>query len=488
VGLSSVPNNDPRGETTLRAAAAVIEHPDGLPTPQRYWSILAIALVMAMTVLDNSIANIALPTIARELHSTNARSIWVINAFQVSMVVLLLPLSALGEAIGYRRVFLAGLPFFAIGAMGCALSDSMTTLTIARCVEGIGAACCSSCNSAVVRFTYPNAMLGRGIGFNAVIIAIFSALGPTVASAILAVASWQWLFALNIPFSILGFAVGVWALPTTIGSGRSFDILSAVLNGLTWGGLLLGGSTLAHGVSPIALAELAVGLTAGAFLALREWKKPIPLVPFDLLRIRIFRLSVATGVVSFAAQMLSFIAIPFYFQGPLGFSVVQSGVMMTPWPIAAGVSASLAGRLSDRYPAAILGFLGLATLSFGLILMALVPAHATSFDIMWRMALCGAGFGFFQSPNNRTMVSSAPRERSGAAGGMLATARLVGQTIGASLMVLLFLIAHRHPTQVGLFTAAGVSLLAAVVSLSRLREPSPPKPTLGELEVAEDSP
>lgn len=438
---------------------------------------------MAMTVLDNSIANIALPTIARALHSSNAVSIWVINAFQVSMVVVLLPLSALGEAIGYRKVYLAGLPLFILGALGCALSSSMTMLLVARCVEGVGAACCSSCNSAVVRFTYPSALLGRGIGFNAVIIAIFSALGPTVASAILAVAPWQYLFALNVPFSILAFSVGVWALPKTSNSGRTFDAVAAVLNGLTWGGLLLGGSTLAHGASPIAFAELGVGAVAGVFLSLRELRKPIPLVPFDLLRIRVFRLSVATSVVSFSAQMLAFIAIPFYFQGPLHIAVVETGLLMTPWPIAAGISANIAGVLSDRYPAGILGALGLTVLAGGLVLVAMIPLGASHFEIMWRMALCGAGFGFFQSPNNRTMVSSAPRERSGAAGGMLASARLLGQTVGAAAMVLLFHLVRSNPTQVGLYTAACVSLVAALVSLSRIREPAGPMVTEPEPEI-----
>lgn len=469
---------------TVQAEA---EAPDGLPLPQRYWSILSIVLVMAMTVLDNSIANIALPTIARALNSTDAASIWVINAFQVSMVVCLLPLSALGDALGYRRVYLAGLPLFALGALACSLSTSMEMLTVARCIEGVGAACCSACNSAVVRFTYPSNLLGRGIGLNAMVIAVFSALGPTIAGAILAIGPWQWLFALNIPFSILGFAIGVWALPKARGSGHRFDPISAVLNAFTWGGLLLGASTLAHGVSALALGELVVGVLAGCALSVRELKKAVPLVPFDLMRIRIFRLSVATGIASFAAQMLALIAIPFFFQGPLGIAVVSTGMLMTAWPITAGFSANIAGLLSDRYPAGILGALGLTVMAGGLALVAMIQPGASHFDIMWRMAVCGAGFGFFQTPNNRTLVSSAPRERSGAAGGMLATARLLGQTIGACLMVLLFHLAPGQATRAALFTAGGVAIIAALVSLSRIRQPPGPMVKEPEPEVLEDA-
>lgn len=460
---------------------------DGLPLPQRYWSILAIALALAMMVVDSALSNIALPTIARELHSTNAMSIWIINAFQVSMIMALLPLSALGESVGYRRVYLAGLPIFAAGALAAALSTSMPTLIAARCVEGIGAACFSSCNSAIVRFTYPSSMLGRGIGLNAMIIAVFSALGPTIASGILAIAPWQWLFAVNVPFAVLAFVVGIWALPRTQGSRRKFDLLSAILNALTWGGLLLGGSNLAHSLSLMAFGEFATGLIAGGFLAARELSKPTPLVPFDLLRIRMFRLSVLTGIVSFVAQMLAFIAIPFYFQGPLGISVLQTGILMTPWAIAAGISANVAGSLSDRFPPSVLGAAGLATLAAGLVTVGMLAPGADVWDIMWRMALCGAGFGFFQTPNNRVLIVSAPRERSGAAGGMLSTTRLIGQTSGAAIMVLLFHALPGRATEVALFLAAAISVAAALVSLTRLREPPTPPATLMEIEVAEDS-
>src|SRR5207253_6089779 len=134
------------------------------------------------------------------------------------------------------------------------------------------------------------------------------------------------------------------------------------------------------------------------------------------------------SIVSFAAQMLAYVALPFYFQGPLGRSAVETGLLMTPWPLAVGVAAPIAGRLADRYPAGALGGLGLAVFATGLALLSTIHPGASNLDIAWRMAVCGLGFGFFQSPNNRAMVSSAPLHRSGAAGGMLATARLLGQT------------------------------------------------------------
>jgi DHA2 family multidrug resistance protein-like MFS transporter len=199
-----------------------------------------------------------------------------------------------------------------------------------------------------------------------------------------------------------------------------------------------------------------------------------------LLRNRIFALSVVTSIASFSAQMLAFVSLPFYLQGLLHRTQVDTGLLMTPWPLAAGVAAALAGRLADRFPAPILSSAGLALLAAGLLCLALLPGDATSFAVVWRMAMCGLGFGFFQSPNNRTMLSSAPMGRSGAASGMLATARLTGQTFGATLAAISFRFAS-HAAPVALAAAAMFAIAAAAVSLARLPHmptapPSKPSP------------
>jgi len=142
---------------------------------------------------------------------------------------------------------------------------------------------------------------------------------------------------------------------------------------------------------------------------------------------------------------------------------------MTPWPLATAVVAPIAGRLSDRYPSGLLGGIGLAILAVGLTMLAGLPEHPETFDVIWRMAVCGVGFGFFQSPNSRTIISSAPRERSGGASGMLSTARLLGQTMGAAMVSLFFGIYPQHSTTLAILTAAAVAAVAAGVSFLRLR-------------------
>src|ERR1700746_3125683 len=171
-------------------SSAMIEHPDGLPLPQRHWAILTIALGLIMAVVDSAIANVALPTIAGDLNASPAFSIWIVNGYQLAITISLLPLSSLGEIIGYRRVYLAGLLLFTLASLFCALAHTLALLTLARIVQGFGAAGIMSVNAALVRFTYPRNQLGRGIGINAIVVAISAAAGPTIAAGILAIATW----------------------------------------------------------------------------------------------------------------------------------------------------------------------------------------------------------------------------------------------------------------------------------------------------------
>ena len=228
---------------------------DGLPVPRRYWAIAAIALAITMSVLDSTIVNVALPTIARELHASAAASIWVINAYQLAILMLLLPLASLGEIVGYRRVAQTGLAVFTLASLGCAFAPDLLTLSIARIVQGLGAAGIMSVSGALVRFTYPHRYLGRAVGINAFVVATSAALGPTIASAVLAVAHWRWLFGINVPLGILTIAIALYALPDNERSQRRFNLAAAVLCAGAFGLLLSGLQSLAHhSAAPLALA------------------------------------------------------------------------------------------------------------------------------------------------------------------------------------------------------------------------------------------
>jgi DHA2 family multidrug resistance protein-like MFS transporter len=435
--------------------------------------VISIWLALTMAVLDGAIANVALPVIAHHLGASPASSVWVINAYQLTITVLLLPLAALGDRIGYKCIYIPGLALFTIGSVGCALGGTLPLLIAARVFQGVGAACIMSMNAALVRATYPANMLGRGIGYNAMVLSMSAAIGPTLAALILSVASWPWLFLINLPIGIAALIVGRKALPEPQGHGRPFDWPSAMLSAAMMGCVVFGAEMFAREGAGLGIGLVVLGVAAGSTLIWREWGVKAPLIPLDLLRIPIFTLSIGASIVSFAAQMLAYTTLPFLLQSVLGRSVFATGLLITPWPIGVGIAAPIAGRLADRISAGLLGGVGLAIFATGLFLLSQLGAHPDNLQIAWRMAVCGVGFGLFQSPNNRTIVSAAPKPRSGAAGGMLATARLLGQTFGAVTVGVTF---HLFGVGAGphlLLAASVAALLAGGVSLLRLRVPPP---------------
>src|SRR5580704_1179086 len=232
--------------------------PDGLPVPRRYWAIAAIVLSICMSVLDSTITNIALPTIARDFRASPAASIWVVNAYQLAILVVLLPLASLGEVVGYRRIAQSGLVVFTLASLACACAPSLLTLSIARVIQGLGAAGIMSVSPALVRFTYPQRHLGRALGLTAFVVASSAALGPTIASAVLAVAHWRWLFGINVPLGVLTFGIAVYALPGNERVRRPLNLLGAALYAATFGLLLSGLQSLAHRAATL-LGLLQIG-------------------------------------------------------------------------------------------------------------------------------------------------------------------------------------------------------------------------------------
>lgn len=447
---------------------------DGVPVPQRYGAILTIVLGITMAVLDGAIANVALPTIASDLHASPAASIWIVNAYQIAIVISLLSLAFLGDMIGYHRIYKIGLIVFTLASGLCAMSSSLEMLTLARVAQGLGGAALMSVNTALIRLIYPQRQLGRGMGINSFVVAVSSAAGPTIAAAILSVASWQWLFLVNVPLGIISWVLAVRYLPANGSRSQAtrFDLPSAIMNALTFGLLItaLGGFAQGQSTTQV-VAEVVLLLIVGFFFIRRQLRLPVPLLPVDLLRIPLFSLSICTSICSFCAQMLALVSLPFFLQTMMGRSEVETGLLLTPWPLATMVMAPLAGYLIERVHAGFLGALGMAVMACGLFALALLPSSPSDLDIIWRMILCGAGFGLFQSPNNHTIISAAPRQRSGGASGMLGTARLLGQSTGAALVALMFNAFGDSGTHVSLLLAGSLAVVAALFSGLRVTQP-----------------
>ncbi|MBU6497663.1 MAG: MFS transporter [Rhodospirillales bacterium] len=433
--------------------------------------MLALGIAISVAVLDSSIANIALPTIAGDLHVSPASSVWVVNAYQIAVTISLLPFSALGDIYGYRRVYTLGLAVFTAASLVCALSGSLPILILGRLIQGLGGAGLMSVNAAIVRTIYPRALLGRGLGLNSLIVATSSAIGPSVAAAILSVAHWPWLFAVNVPLGLLALAM-TRSLPRSERSGHRFDLASALLSALTFGLFVWSLDGLGHGqAGAVSAGALLIAGLCGAIFVRRQLALAHPMLPMDLFRNPVFSLSVATSICSFCAQTIAYVALPFLFEAG-GMSPIGTGILMTPWPATVAIVAPISGRLSDRLSAGLMGGVGLTIMAIGLLLIAFMPAHAPWWSVMGRMALTGGGFALFQSPNNRLLLGSVPRERSGAGSGMLSTARQLGQSTGAALAAVSFGLTEaggvRQGALVAVLAGAGFAGLAAVVSSLRL--------------------
>lgn len=449
----------------VRVTAEV--HPDGLPVETRWVAMLAVGIAVSMSVLVGSIANIALPTIAEDMHASPAESIWVVNAYQLAVTVTLLPFASLGDIHGHRRVYCWGLAVYTLASLGCALAPNLPLLVGARVVQGFGGAGIMSVNGALVRFIFPRAALGRGIGYNVLIVAASSASGPSVAAAVMSVASWPWLFAIQVPAGVAALLLGMRYLPRSPLAGHVFDPLSAVLNAVTLGLFITALDGIGRGEAAVAvLIEFAVSVVVGVVFVRRQLALRAPMLPVDLFRRPVFSLSVGTAICAHGAQMIAMIALPFYFQYVSGLSPIEIGVLITPWPAALVVMAPIAGRLADRHSAGILGGIGLLVMTVGLVSVLLMPAGADRLDIGWRLAVCGIGFGFFQSPNNRLLIASAPADRAGAGSGMLSTSRLVGQTTGSALVALVFGLTHGGADAIALGTRVSIGMAACAAALA----------------------
>ncbi len=447
--------------------------PDGLTGRQHVEALIAILLAVAMATLDTAIANTALPTIAASLHVDEPSVIWIVNAFQLAVVSVLLPFAASGEVFGHSRVFAAGTILFTVASLGCGLSTSLGMLVAARVLQGIGAAAIMSVNIALIRFVFPAKKLGRGVGTNALVVALAFTMGPTVASAVLSIASWHWLFLINVPIGIAAAAIGMKTLPDTHRESHGYDYVAAGLCAVLFCGTVFGFESLSHNSAwPPVLVEWAIAAACGVLLWRRQADHPAPMLAVDLFRARSFSLSTATSICSFAAQGLGFVSLPFMLQSVLGYSAVATGLLMTPWSAVVAVMAIIAGKMADHYPPGILGGLGLVVLAIGMATLAMLPVHATALEIAWRTALCGAGFGFFQAPNLKALMTSVPPRRSGSASGVIASARLLGQTIGAGLVALCFhfsqLGAQFDAPRAALGLGAAFALAGSVASVMRL--------------------
>ncbi len=415
--------------------------------------------------------NVALPSIAQSLQVQASTVIWVVNAYGLTVVVTLLPFASLAERLGFKRVFAGGLIGFSVGAVGSALAPSIELLVLTRVLQGLGAAAIMCLFGGLMRHVYPARLLARGIALNAMSVAVNAVIGPTISSTILSFSDWRWMFVSLMPL-VLITALIMRHLPDVPTVQSRFDLKAALLSAVTIGLFILGLDYLAAYPLYASLCMVA-SVFLGVGLVRMSAGQTRPLVPVDLFRIATLRSALAASVSSFAAQMATFVSLPFYLQSVYGHDPLTVGWLMASWPLGAAIMAIVAGRLTDRVPVAIMCAIGAAAMASATLLIVSTPVSLPTPWLMAIMLLGGLGFGFFQTPNNRALLTSAPRERAGAVGGLQAVTRVFGQTTGAAVVASAFAASQTQGAMFGLLAGTCFALVALLVNVRRfLKQPS----------------
>ncbi len=439
---------------------------------------MAISSGTMATTVDGTIISIALPTMARDLRVQASSVVFIITIYLLVQMMTVLPLSGWGDRIGHRRLYAGGLLLFVVASIGCAFSRSFPMLVAARSAQALGAAATLSVSSALIRAVYPPEQLGRGLGINTVVASASATIAPMVGGAILGIAAWPWLFAVVAPIGLFAAVAGRAALPDAHVRVTGYDLRGAIMCAATFG-IFVSGLELVVGGGHAAQSALLVasGVALGWRFIRWELKQQRPILPVDLLRTRMIALPAAALLAGFFAQSAVLILLPFRLQQQYGYSAMAAGAVLAPMPLASMVFGAAGSFLSDRLSPGLLGAAGMVVAIAGLLLLAALPSTPGAFDVTWRVALCGIGFGAFASPVARILIGAAPPERAASAGALGTTIRGIGQTLGATAVAALFA-AGAGASAVPMLLTAGIALLAGLCSFETTR---PAKRSYGAL-------
>lgn len=450
--------------------------PSGNDSGVNKWLVFSIvAIGVFMSTLDSSIVNISLPSIAAYFGAPLSGAVeWVVIAYLVVIAATLLTIGRLADMTGRKAIWAWGLAIFTAGSALCGAAPSLGFLIAARALQAVGGSLLFAVSAALITSAFPSSERGRALGMNALSVALGVSVGPTLGGFITQDLSWRWIFYVNVPLGIVGVIATLRFLrePAHAAHGR-FDSLGATLLTIGLACLTLG---LSFGQewgwsSPLLIATLATSIVALVSLIVTEQRVKNPIVPLGVLKNRVFASANLSLLLSFLALFAVSFMMPFYLEQLRGFSLVESGLLLTPLPLTLAAIAPFSGRLADRIGTRWLAAGGLAIACIGLVFISQLNAESSIFDIIWRLVLTGVGQAIFQSPNNSALMGSAPRDAQGVASGFLATGRVVGQSVSVALAGAIFaslggahagaqLASARH-------TTAGHPLPAAIVSAAQ---------------------
>ncbi|SHM26985.1 drug resistance transporter, EmrB/QacA subfamily [Caldanaerovirga acetigignens] len=401
----------------------------------KYKILLAVLIGSLMGPLDGSAVNVAMPTLSEFFKAGMTTVSWVSMAYLLVLSGLLLTYGKLGDVIGYKKLFLRGMLLFTIASIFCGISPLIGILIASRALQAAGAGMMMAVAPAIITTTFPRNEMGRALGFNAVAVATGLSIGPSVGGFLLYAFGWRAIFFINIPIGIAGYFWAKKVLPEgQVLKKATFDVLGASLGFIFLMTILFyisKGQELGwHSLTARML--IAVSIIAFILFIINEKRTSEPMLELKLFSNRTFALGNLSCLLNFTAQYIMVFLTPFYLE-KAGFLPGQVGAIMTAFPLTVLFVAPLSGMLSDRLDSLLLSSAGAIICSIALFLMGKLGYDSSIFDVVWRLMLFGLGNGLFQTPNNSSVMGSAPRNMQGVASGVLATMRNVGMVVGVAV-------------------------------------------------------
>ncbi len=405
---------------------------------RKWWTLGAVAVGLFMIMLDNTVVNVAVPSIQRDLGVGLSELQWIVTGYALSFAALMLTGGKLADMLGRRRIFVIGIVIFTIASLFCGLAESGESLIAWRIVQGVGAALMNPATLAIISATFPPRQRGMAIGIWAGVSALALAIGPLVGGLLTEHLSWSWVFFVNVPVGVLGVAASYLLIDESrdMSEEQRLDLAGLVTSGLglfalTYG--LIEANTYGWSSARIVGSFVAAAVLLASFVIL-ELRQRVPMLDLTLFRNGTFAGANVVILMVGLAMFGVFFFVSLYMQNILGFSAVQTGAAFLPMTVLIILVAPIAGKLSDSIGSRWLMTGGMTLLGIQLLYYSTLGTTANFWDLLPALLIGGVGMSLTMTPSAAAIIGSVPTDKAGVGSAVMNSMRQVGGSIGVALI------------------------------------------------------
>jgi EmrB/QacA subfamily drug resistance transporter len=405
---------------------------------RKWWTLAAVAVGLFMIMLDNTVVNVAVPSIQRDLGVGLSELQWIVTGYALSFAALMMTGGKLADLLGRRRIFVVGIFIFTVASLFCGLADSGESLIVWRVVQGVGAALMNPATLAIISATFPPQQRGMAIGIWAGVSALALAIGPLVGGLLTEHLNWSWVFFVNVPVGVLGVAASYLLIDESRDTSEEqrLDLPGLLTAGLGLFALtyaLIEANTYGWTSGRIIGSFLAAAVLLGAFVAL-ELRQRLPMIDLTLFRNGTFAGANTVVLLVGLAMFGVFFYVSLYMQNILGFSAVQAGASFLPMTVLIILVAPIAGKLSDRVGSRWLMTAGMTLIGAQLLYYSTLGTQASFWNLLPALLVGGVGMSLTMTPSAAAVIGSVPVDKSGVGSAVMNSMRQVGGSLGIALI------------------------------------------------------